>query len=265
MHLPVAEQLIPAAEALAAVPSGLLAALGFTAGAIVGSFLATILLRWPAGRSVSRGRSRCDACGEGLRATDLVPILSFLLLRGRCRRCGAAIDPRHVAVEITAALVGLVAMLAHPSVTGIVSAMLGWWLLLIAALDAEDHWLPDLLTLPLLVAGLLVAWLGVGASLEARAIGAVAGFALLWAIALGYRAVRGREGMGGGDPKLFAALGAWLGWQQLPLVLLGAGLAGLAAVALMAAKGRGVAMTDRLPLGTLMALAAWPIWLVTAA
>jgi len=238
--------------------------LGFGAGAIVGSFLATLLLRWPAGRSALLGRSQCDACGRALRPADLVPIVSYMLLRGRCRACGAPIRATHLAIEAGAGLVGAVALVAHGGALGWISALLGWWLLLTAALDAEHHWLPDHLTLPLVPAGLVVAWAGFGPPLESRAIGAALGFASLWSIGRIYRALRGREGLGGGDPKLFAALGAWLGWAQLPFVLLGAGLVGLATIAARWRRGETVAGTDRLPLGTLMALAAWPIWLVVA-
>lgn len=238
--------------------------LGFGLGAIVGSFLATLLLRWPAGQSALRGRSRCDGCGRTLRLAELVPIVSYLLLRGRCRSCGGAISDRHLAVEVAAGLVGAVALLAHPGSPGALTALFGWWLLLLAALDAEHHWLPDRLTLPLLGAGLLAGAVEFGPPPASRLIGAAAGFLSLWAIAAVYRRLRGREGLGGGDPKLLAALGAWLGWPQLPFVLLGAGLLGLAAVAARRLRGERVAATDRLPLGTLMALAAWPLWLVTA-
>jgi leader peptidase (prepilin peptidase)/N-methyltransferase len=113
--------------------------------------------------------------------------------------------------------------------------------------------------------GLLAGWAGFGPALADRAIGAAAGFAVLEAIRLGYRRLRGREGMGGGDPKLLAAIGAWVGAFQLPFVLLGAGLLGLAGVALMRLRGQEVRATSRLPLGTLMAVAAWPVWLVVAA
>jgi leader peptidase (prepilin peptidase)/N-methyltransferase len=231
---------------------------------VIGSFLASILVRWPQGRSVLWGRSRCDSCGATLRPRDLVPILSWFLVRGRCRKCGAAIDRSHLAAEAGAALIGLTAILAHPLPTAIFTAILGWWLFLLAALDLEHQWLPDRLTLPLLAAGLPVAWAGIGPPLDDRLIGAAAGYASLALIALLYRRLRGHEGLGGGDPKLFAALGAWLGWQQLPFVLLGAGLLGLTAVLLKRARGEAVAATDRLPLGTLMALAAWPIWLILA-
>lgn len=239
-------------------------ALAFILGAAIGSFLATILIRWPQGRSVVAGRSACDGCGRTLEARDLVPILSWSLARGRCRTCGNRIDRRHLAAEAGAAMVGLVAILAHPIPLAAVTAVLGWWLFLLAALDLEQEWLPDRLTWPLLAAGLAAGWGGFGPDLASRLIGAAAGFASLFAIARLYRGLRGREGLGGGDPKLFAAIGAWLGWTQLPFVLVGAGLLGLAALLLKRLRGGSVEATDRLPLGTLMALAAWPIWIVIA-
>ena len=194
-----------------------------------------------------------------------MPILSYFLVKGRCRHCGAAIDRRLLAIEAGGALIGLTAIAAHPIPLAVATAIFGWWLFLLAALDAEHHWLPDRLSLPLIPAGLIVAWLGFGPALGERLIGAAVGFAALAAIAFGYRRLRGREGLGGGDPKLLAAIGAWLGWQMLPFVLLGAGLIGLAAILMMRLRGHNVAATDRVPLGTLMALTAWPIWLLVAA
>jgi leader peptidase (prepilin peptidase)/N-methyltransferase len=246
------------------VTAALPIASGVVLGAVVGSFLATLLIRWPKGEGAVTGRSRCDGCGRKLGPAELVPILSWLWLKGRCRSCGAAIDHRHVAIEIAAGLIGGAAALAHPLPLALVTALFGWCLLIVAALDAEHHWLPDRLTLPLIPAGLAAGWAGFGPPLDQRLIGAATGFALLALIALGYRRLRGREGLGGGDPKLFAALGAWLGWPALPYVLLGAGLLGLAALALKRLRGEAVAATDRLPLGALMAVAGWPIWLLLA-
>jgi leader peptidase (prepilin peptidase)/N-methyltransferase len=246
------------------VEAGLGLLLGLLLGAIVGSFLGTILIRWPQGRPVSGGRSHCDKCEAKLGAADLVPILSYFVRRGRCHYCGAAIDPRHVAVEIAAAMLGAVALVAHPLPLGAATALLGWWLLLIALLDLEHHWLPDRLTLPLVPLGLAAAWAGVGPGLAERAAGAAIGFAALALIAFAYKRLRGREGMGAGDPKLLAAIGAWVGAWHLPIILLGAGLIGLAMVAAMRLRGDKVTATSRLPLGTLMALAAWPVWILVA-
>ncbi|WP_129790870.1 A24 family peptidase [Sphingosinicella sp. CPCC 101087] len=245
-------------------PDILFLALGLVFGAIVGSFLATLLIRWPRGRSVVAGQSRCDSCGTPLGPRDLVPLLSYAALHGRCRRCGAGIDRRHVATELVAALLGLISLIAHPLPLAAVTLLLGLWLLLLVALDVEHHWLPDKLTLPLIPLGLLVGWAGFGPPLADRLLGAVLGWAVLAAIAAVYRHVRGREGLGGGDPKLLAALGAWLGATQLPFVLLGAGLLGLAAVLLMRLRGEAVSGSSRLPLGALMAVTAWPIWLIVA-
>ena len=240
------------------------AASGALLGAVAGSFLAAVLIRWPAGESVASGRSRCDRCGASLGVRDLVPILSFLALRGRCRHCGDPIDSRHVAIELAAAAIGLVAFVLFPLPLAAATALLGWWLLLLAALDLEHHWLPDALTWPLAAAGLLLAGLGIGPDLADRAIGLAAGAASLWLLAWLYMRLRGREGLGGGDPKLFGAIGAWLGWQQLPFVLLGAGLAGLLSLLLIRLRGERVHAAMRLPFGTLMALAAWPLWLLVA-
>jgi leader peptidase (prepilin peptidase)/N-methyltransferase len=137
----------------------------------------------------------------------------------------------------------------------------GLMLLIMAALDAEHQWLPDALTWPLIPLGLLTAWIGWGPPLLDTVLGALMGAGVLWALGWIYVRLRGREGIGGGDPKLLAGIGAWVGVLQLPLVLLGAGLFGLLAVALMRARGLSVDAATRLPLGTLMALAAWPIWL----
>lgn len=247
-----------------APPGLLLQALGLAFGAVVGSFLATVLIRWPKGESVVAGRSRCDRCGAALEARDLVPILSFAALRGRCRACAGRIDPRHLIVELAAAMVGLVAMIAHPLPLAAITLGLGLWLLLAAMLDVEHEWLPDRLTLPLVPLGLAAAWAGFGPPLVERLAGAVLGWAVLAAMALAYRRLRGREGLGGGDPKLLAGIGAWVGAFQLPIILLGAGLLGLAAALLMRFRGEEIGPASRLPLGALMAVAAWPVWLIVA-
>lgn len=238
---------------------------GAVAGAIFGSFIANLVLRWPRGEQVLGGRSRCEACGKPLGIVELVPILSHLLQRGRCRACGATIDRRHLAIEAGAALIGASALFASPDLNGVAGAVFGWFLLALAALDAEHFWLPDRLTLPLGALGLAAGAAGLGVPFADRVIGAAAGFGALAAIALGYRALRGRDGLGWGDPKLLGAIGAWLGWQMLPIVLLLASLIGLLAVLAQRARGEAVSATTRVPLGALMAVAAWPLWLLLAA
>jgi leader peptidase (prepilin peptidase) / N-methyltransferase len=236
------------------------AALGVL-GAIVGSFVATIVIRWPEGRSAMRGRSACDGCGRTLSAIDLIPLLSAILARGRCRRCGGRIDARHWQIELTAALVGVAAGYVAPGWTGVAGAVFGWMLIALAGLDLAAFWLPDRLTYPMAILGVATGLIGVAPTPTDRFIGGVAGFALLWAIAFGYRRLRGREGMGGGDPKLFGAIGLWLGWRMLPAVLLIASMTGLALVLLAAMRGRPMARDSALPLGALLAVAAYPAWL----
>lgn len=234
--------------------------LGGLLGLIAGSFLATLVVRWPRGESVL-GRSRCDGCGRQLGALELVPLLSALLSRGRCRSCGAAIDPRHLLLELAAALIGVLAMLASPGTVGLSGALLGWGLLALLALDAEHHWLPDRITLPLLALGL---WLGAG-DFTNRLLGAAIGGGALLLLALGYRALRGREGMGLGDVKLMAALGAWLGPFLLGPLLLSAALMGLVMAIALKLTGRALPAGGRIPFGACLAAAAFPIWLFASA
>jgi leader peptidase (prepilin peptidase) / N-methyltransferase len=139
--------------------------------------------------------------------------------------------------------------------------VLGWLLLALAALDLAAFWLPNALNALLAVTGLAVGAAGIGVPLDERLIGGIAGFGALWLVAAGYQRLRGRQGLGGGDPKLFGAIGCWLGWQALPLVLLIACLIGLAAVLGMLSAGRRVQGSDRLAFGVLLAAASWTTWL----
>jgi leader peptidase (prepilin peptidase)/N-methyltransferase len=241
------------------------AAAGFILGAIVGSFLATAAIRWPAGEQAGTGRSRCDHCKRALRPLELVPILSFMVRRGRCGACGGKIDRKHLLIEIAAAAVGAVAFAVAPGLDGAGGAMFGWGLLLLAVLDVEHFWLPDRATGLLALFGIAFGAAGAAPFPNDRLIGGAAGFLSLWLIGRAYRLVRHRDGLGGGDPKLFGAIGAWLGWAALPHVLLLAGLAGVASLMLAWARGEAVSATTRLPLGALLAVAAWPVWLVSFA
>ncbi|MEG8039524.1 prepilin peptidase [Sphingomonas sp. LR60] len=230
-------------------------------GAVIGSFLATIALRWPQERSVMHGRSACDGCGRTLRSHELIPLLSWLVARGRCRTCGARIDPLHLMIEAGCVGVGIAAALVAPGPAALAGAAFGWLLLLLAVMDARDFWLPDPLVAALALVAAAGAWLAPPA-LSERVIGGIGGFALLWLVGAGYRRWRGREGLGGGDPKLFGAIGLALGWRMLPAVLLVAGLVGLGWVLVQRLGGRTIAADDSLPLGTLLAIAAYPAWLL---
>lgn len=234
---------------------------GAMSGLIAGSFIATLVIRWPQARGMG-GRSACDACGRVLGIRDLIPVLSWAFARGKCRTCGARIDWRHPAIEMLAALIGAVALFAQPGFEGAAGALFGWQLLALAALDVEHFWLPDWFTGVLAVSGLAIGVAGIGVDRSSRLIGGVAGFAVLFAIGWIYKRVRGRDGLGGGDPKLLGAIGCWLGWQALPYVLVGASMAGLLVAFGMMVRGRDVVATTRLPLGALMAVAAFPLWLL---
>ena len=234
-------------------------------GLVFGSFIATLAIRWPEGRSALRGRSHCDGCGKVLAPRELVPVLSHLLQRGRCRGCGAAIAPSHLVTELNGGAIGVGAGLVAPGLEGACGAAFGWLLLALAALDLAAFWLPNLLTGALAAAGLATGLLtDVPPPLQERLIGGLAGFGALWLVAMGYRALRGRHGLGGGDPKMLGGIGLWLGWQALPLVVLGACLAGLAAVLLLTLGGKRLRGTSRLPFGMLLAIAAFGLWLLEA-
>lgn len=251
------------ASLIEALPAGIGIAFAALIGLVLGSFIATLVLRWPAGRSVL-GRSQCDACGQPLAPRDLVPLLSALWSRGRCRRCGAPIDRFHSRVEIASALIGVLALGLMPGTPGWLWALFGWLLLPLALLDARHFWLPDRLNALLAAVGLLFAGPLFGTPLLDRWIGALAGGLILAAMALIYRRMRDSDGMGGGDPKLVAAVGAWLGWQALPLMLLLASLGGLVwALATHKEKGDAPLASRRVPFGAFICAAAWtavPIW-----
>jgi leader peptidase (prepilin peptidase)/N-methyltransferase len=226
------------------------------AGAIFGSFLATLVLRWPARRSLG-GRSVCDGCGRELRARELVPVLSYAWGRGRCRSCGARIDPLHPLIELASAALTALAVALLPWDRAIWVSAASLLLLTLAVLDGRHFWLPNTLTLTLGLLGLLAS-LAFSPSIEERLVGAALGWSMLALIAWAYKMARGRTGLGAGDPKLFAAIGAWVGWMVLPMALLGASLVGLAVAVVLLVAGREVSATTRLPFGTLLAVAALP-------
>ena len=221
-------------------------------GLLLGSFIALVTARWPQGETIL-GRSRCDQCGAALGAAELVPLLSFLIQRGRCRQCGQGIAPRHLWIELAAAVIGAVLMWRYPGPGGLAAALAGWWLLALLILDVEHQWLPDALTLPFIPLALLIGLAIPGPALGERVLAAALGFGVLWALRLAYRAARGREGMGGGDPKLMAGLGALLGLIPLPFLVTAAAGLGLTLALWDHLRGRNVTAITRLPLGALLA------------
>ena len=166
-------------------------------------------------------RSRCPHCGTQVAAIDNIPVVSFLILRGKCRHCAAPIGGRYPVVELmTAVLSGLVAWHFGPTLAAIGGLVFVWALIALAFIDLDTHLLPDAITLPLIWIGLLFNLNATYAPLSDAVIGAIAGYMSLWLVFQAFRLLTGKEGMGFGDFKLLAAIGAWLGWQMLPVTIL---------------------------------------------
>jgi leader peptidase (prepilin peptidase) / N-methyltransferase len=229
---------------------------------IVGSFLGVLIIRLPAGRPVALSRSSCELCGTRLRVRELIPLVSYLIQRGHCRHCGAVIDSFHLAVELAAVGVVLIAAMAESDATYLwVDCLLGWALLALGWIDWQWMRLPDVLTLPLLLAGLGVTLLWYPEATVAHAAAAVVAYLSLQGLGFAYRRLRGRDGLGAGDAKLLAAAGAWLGLAFLPWIVLLAASTGLVAALALALGGRRIDASTALPFGPWLALALWLLWL----
>jgi leader peptidase (prepilin peptidase)/N-methyltransferase len=228
---------------------------------VIGSFLGVLIRRLPDGRAVAWSRSRCENCDAVLTARDLVPLASWLATRGRCRHCGAPLGWFYPGVELAAVAVALIALAVDGVPRAAADCLLGWWLLTLGWIDVRRWILPDALTLPLVAAGLGAAALLAQESLLDRGLGAALGYLVFEAVAWAYRRWRGFEGLGGGDAKLLAASGAWVGAMALPQVIAGAALAGLAAAAVLHLRGVRLHGQSALPFGPFLALATWIVWL----
>jgi len=218
-------------------------------GLAIGSFLNVVIHRlpkmmereWQAECAAARGealpatprydlatpRSSCPACGHRITALENVPVLSYLWLRGKCAACGAAIGARYPVVEaLTAALTAYCAWHFGFGLAAFGAMLFVWCMIALTVIDIDTQLLPDSITLPLLWAGLLLNLRGTFVDLQSAVIGAVAGYLILWAVYWVFKLATGKEGMGFGDFKLLAAIGAWLGWKMLPLVILASSLVG---------------------------------------
>ncbi|MBC8057486.1 MAG: prepilin peptidase [Rhizobiales bacterium] len=172
--------------------------------------------------TLSKPRSRCPACGHRIRWYENIPVASYLVLRGKCSACKAPISVRYPAVEVlTAVLFAAVGIHFGAQPTVLLWCGFAATLVALAFIDLDTTFLPDDLTLPLMWAGIVSAALGwIPVTLSASVAGAVAGYLSLWFVFHAYRLIRGKEGMGAGDFKLLAALGAWMGWQAIPSIIL---------------------------------------------
>lgn len=201
------------------------------------------------------GRSQCDGCGKVLRPAELIPVLSFLLQRGRCTQCNAAVDPMQFIAEISAAAIGGIGFAFLPLEPAIRFAMMGWLLLPLILLDYRHLWLPNLLILLLAFAGPISSYfLNSDYDIGGQLLAAAGAFAALETLRRGFHLLFGKEGMGAGDPKLFAAIALWLPPLTLPFLMLGASILGLIAVFLLPKKVD--MLTYKMPLGTMFGIAA---------
>lgn len=251
---------MPESDALAEASAFLWPWAALALGLVVGSFANVCIHRIPLGESVVSPRSRCPSCRTPISAGDNVPVLAYLVLRGRCRHCRAGISWRYPAVEAASGLLYLAVALRHgPSLRAAVEMALVTALLVLSLIDLDHQILPNVITRPGIAAGL-------GVSLVARALGwpdwpsplesaasAAAGYLGFWGIAAAYRRTRGAEGLGQGDWKLAAMLGAFLGWQKMLLTILLASVTGtVVGLALMGLRGRSA--RHPLPLGTFLGM-----------
>lgn len=231
------------------------------ASPFLGSFAATLAERLPEGRPVLLARSSCGTCGRTLGPAELVPIFSFLLQRGRCRGCGARIDPALPAAEMIALALSLWAAAIVSGWLLWASVALGAVLLALSLMDLRTFTLSDALTLPLIPAGIAVAALVDPDLVIHHSLGALAGFSAFWALAALYQRFRGQEGLGLGDAKLLAAAGAWTGWAGLGSVVLLASLAALAIAAILSLRSEALGRQTPLPFGPFLAFGFWVTWL----
>ena len=187
-------------------------------------------------------RSQCPACGHRIGALENIPVLSYLFLRGRCVGCKRPIALRYPVVELLTAALTVAAILKFGATSaGIAACLFLWILIALTFIDFDTQLLPDSMTIPLLWGGLLanVAGFVPGVSLRDAVVGAIAGYVALWTIYWLFKLIRGKEGMGYGDFKLLAALGAWLGWQMLPLIVLLSSFVGaIIGIGLVVFRGR---------------------------
>ncbi len=237
-------------------PQELIAIWVFVVGAIVGSFLNVVIYRVPLRRSIVSPGSACPQCGKPIRWYDNIPIFSWLLLRGRCRACGVSISIRYPMVELAAALVAVAAFYRWGlTLTGLEVLVFAWVCLVLALIDYDHQILPDVITYPLIVFGLGLSVAGGLTWWLDSVVGASFGALMPIAVIVVYKMIRGQEGMGWGDVKYLAGIGAVVGLAGcLWVLIVGAILGAAVGLGLMIA-GRGSAKTA-LPFGTFLAIAA---------
>lgn len=237
-------------------PTAALALLAFMFGAVVGSFLNVCIYRLPLEQSIVSPGSRCMGCGTAIRWYDNIPILSWLVLRGRCRSCKAPFSIRYPLVELLTGLLAMLLLLKFgPSLSLVVMFLFCAALVVITFIDFDHQIIPDEISLPGIILGFLCSFFLPGHGWLSSLLGIVVGWGSLALIFYGYLWLTGREGMGGGDAKLLAMMGAFLGLQAVPFIIFASSLVGtVAGLSIMAVqrKDRHLAI----PFGPYLALGA---------
>ena len=272
--------MLPSDDTLAFVSRPLLGAVAFLLGAIVGSFINVVIYRLPKmmetswrqqcqqflGISSASAKeamnlafpaSHCPHCQHPIAWWENIPVISYLWLRGKCSHCKCAIPFRYLSIEGLSALLSFVVVwtMGYSSAT-LAALFLTWVLLTLAVIDLDTQLLPDDITLPLIWLGLCLNLYHVFISLDQAVIGAISGYLVLWSVYWAFKLLTRKEGMGFGDFKLLSALGAWFGWQALPLILLLSSCVGsLVGISLMVVKKKD--SQTPIPFGPYLAMAGW--------
>jgi leader peptidase (prepilin peptidase)/N-methyltransferase len=252
----------------------------FVLGSVVGSFLNVVIYRLPVMMqrewrhdclefleqaqetevekfNLSVPRSRCGSCGHQITFLENIPIISYLVLGGKCSSCRASISPQYPLVEVFTGIVSvIIGWHFGVSMQTLAALFLTWCLIATSGIDIGHKLLPDSITLPVLWLGILLSFFDVFVSLEDSVIGAMAGYLSLWTVFILFKIVTGKEGMGYGDFKLLAMLGAWLGWQPLFVVILTSSVVG-ATVGISMIMLKKTERGTQIPFGPYLAAAGW--------
>jgi leader peptidase (prepilin peptidase)/N-methyltransferase len=256
----------------------------FILGLLIGSFLNVVIFRVPkmleqewhlqcahlmedekkiseiesrARISLSKPASTCPHCGHKIKPWENIPVISYLLLNGKCSQCKSTISMRYPLVELSTGVLSLITIMYFgASYAGLAALFLTWMLIALTMIDADTQLLPDNMTLPLIWLGLILNTQSIFTSLDSAVWGAVFGYLSLWSVYQLFKLITGKEGMGYGDFKLLAALGAWFGWQVLPIIILLSSLVGaVIGISLILIKGRDKNIP--MPFGPYLAIAGW--------
>ena len=231
------------------------------ASPLVGSAAAAASARLAQGGAWDFSPSTCPACGRRLGIGELVPVVSWLVQRGRCRGCAAPVSRAYPLIELAAVGIAAWAWLATPAHMFVATCVFGWLLLALSAIDARTFRLPDVLTASLLLCGLLTAQLFYPARMLEQVAGAALGFGGLLLVEVAYRAIRRRDGLGRGDSKLLGAIGMWIGPAGLPLALLVAAASAIVFVLTIGwIRKRPLAADTAIPFGPFLAAGGWVVW-----